>query len=260
MLQGKCALITGSVGGIGFATAKALAAQGCNIVFNGFAADAETIAARCREIEALGVKALYHGADLRNADEIIALVKAASNAFGSVEVLVNNAVVRHVAPIEDFPLERWEEAIAVNVTAAFHLIRQVLPGMRANRHGRIINMVSMYSFRAVPNRIDYITTKTALLGITRAVAVETAKSGITCNAVMPGSVETPPIAAKLRVMAEEKGVSYEQIAAGYTADKGVIGRFVAAESVAAMIAFLCSPAAADITGSVFPVDGGWTAS
>ena len=258
MLQGKCALITGSVGGIGFATATALAAQGCNIVLNGFA-DAGTVAARQREIEALGVKALYHGADLRKADDIAELVQAARDAFGGVEILVNNAVVRHVAPIEEFPIDKWEEAITVNMTAPLHLFRLVLPGMRAKKFGRIINMASMYSFRAVPNRIDYIATKSAILGITRAVAVETAKSGITCNAVMPGSVETPPIAAKLRVAAGEQGIAYEEIAARYVADKGVIGRFVAADSVAAMIVFLCSPAAADITGSVFPVDGGWTA-
>ena len=258
MLQGKCALITGSVGGIGFATAKALARQGCNIMLNGFA-DAGTVAARSSEIEALGVKALYHGADLRKAQEIADLVAAATMSFGSVDILVNNAVVRHVAPIEEFPLDRWEEALAVNMTAPLHLFRLVLPGMRARKFGRIINMVSMYSFRAPPNRIDYVATKTALLGITRAVAVETAKSGITCNAVMPGSVETSPIAAKLRVAAGEQGISYEEIAARYVADKGVTGRFVAADSVAAMIVFLCGPAAADITGSVFPVDGGWTA-
>ena len=205
------------------------------------------------------MKALYHGSDLRKAQEIADLIEAARAAFGPVDILVNNAVVRHVAPIEEFPVERWEEALAVNLTAAFHLIRGVLPGMRAKRFGRIINMVSMYSFRAVGNRIDYVTTKTALLGMTRAVAVETAKSGITCNAVCPGSVETPPIAAKLRIAAGEQGVPYDEFAARYVADKGVIGRFVGADSVAAMIAFLCGPAAADITGSVFPVDGGWTA-
>src|SRR5437868_3284617 len=138
MLQTKCALITGSVGGIGFATAKALAAQGCNIVLNGFAND-ETVAACRREIEALGVKALYHGADLRKADDIAALVKAAGDAFGSVDILVNNAVVRHVAPVEEFPIERWEEAIAVNMTAALRLIQLVVPGMRAKKFGRIVN-------------------------------------------------------------------------------------------------------------------------
>jgi 3-hydroxybutyrate dehydrogenase len=258
MMHGKCALITGSVGGIGFATATALAREGCNVVLNGFADDA-TVAARRSEIEALGVKALYHGADLRKADEIAALVEAARDAFGGVDILVNNAVVRHIAPIDEFPIDKWEEAIAVNMTAALRLVQLVLPGMRAKQFGRIVNMASMYSFRATVNRVDYIATKSAILGITRAVAVETAKAGITCNAIMPGSVETPPIAAKIRVIAQEKGVPYEQIAANYTADKGVIGRFVAADSVAGMIAFLCGPGGADITGSVFPVDGGWTA-
>jgi 3-hydroxybutyrate dehydrogenase len=258
MMQGKCALITGSVGGIGFATAKALAREGCNVVLNGFA-DEATVAARKREIEALGAKTLYHGADLRKADEIAALVETARATFGGVDILVNNAVVRHVAPVEDFPIDKWEEAIAVNMTAALRLIQLVLPGMRTKQFGRIVNIASMFSFRAVPNRIDYIATKSAILGITRAVAVETAKAGITCNAICPGSVETPPIAAKIRVMAEQQGVPYEQLAANYTADKGVIGRFVASDSVAGMIAFLCGPGGADITGSVFPVDGGWTA-
>jgi 3-hydroxybutyrate dehydrogenase len=258
MLQGKCALVTGSVGGIGFAAATALAAQGCNVVLNGFT-DEATATARRREIEALGVKALYHGADLRKADDIAALVETVRATFGGVDILVNNAVVRHVAPVEEFPLDKWEEAIAVNMTAALRLIQLVLPGMRAKKFGRIVNMASMYSFRATVNRIDYIATKSAILGMTRAVAAETAKAGITCNAVMPGSVETPPIAAKIRAMAEQQGVPYEQLAANYTADKGLIGRFVAAGSVAGMIAFLCGPGGADITGAVFPVDGGWTA-
>ncbi len=182
MLTGRCALITGSIDGIGFAAAKRLAAEGCHIVLGGFA-DAARIAERRGQLESrFGVRTRHHGADLREPGEIAAMMAAAAATFGAVDILVNNAVVRHFAPIDTFPVERWDEALAVNLSAAFHLIRLALPGMRDRNFGRIVNMSSVYGTFATENRVDYVTTKTALIGLTRAVALETVRHDITCNA------------------------------------------------------------------------------
>ena len=183
MLTGKTALVTGSLGGIGFATAKALAAQGCNVMLNGFG-DPATIRARVDELEALDVGVDYHGADLRQPAQIATLVRAATQMFGAVDILMNNAVVRHFGAVETSSPEHWDEALAVNLSAPFHAIRLTLPGMKAKGWGRIINMASIYSSFATVERIDYVTTKTALLGLTRAVALECARTGVTCNATL----------------------------------------------------------------------------
>jgi 3-hydroxybutyrate dehydrogenase len=260
MLKGKCALITGSTDGLGFAIAARLAAEGCNIVLNGFA-DAETVERRRRELKTdHQVQAVYHGADLRHPAEIEDLVDVATDTFGTLDILVNNAVVRHFAPVEKFPVERWNEALAVNLSAAFHTIRLALPGMRARNFGRIINMSSAYGHFATPNRIDYVTTKTALIGMTRAVAIETVGQNITCNALCPGAVHTPAIDTRVRALAEKEKLDEEQAVAKYLADRQPSGRFIAAESIAGLVAFLCGPYGRDITGAELPVDGGWTAS
>jgi len=259
MLAGRCALITGSIDGIGFAVAKRLAAEGCNIVLGGFA-DAGRIAERRAELERLGVRTLHHGADLRNVDEIAAMMAAATAAFGATDILVNNAVVRHFAPIEEFPVERWDEALAVNLSAAFHLIRLALPAMRARNFGRIVNMSSVYGTFAVEDRVDYVTTKTALIGLTRAVALETVGHDITCNAICPGLVRTPAIAARIAAAARHDGSSEEEAAARFLAARQPTRRFVEADHIAALVVFLCGPAGRDVTGTALPVDGGWAAS
>ncbi|MGA2129667.1 MAG: SDR family oxidoreductase [Xanthobacteraceae bacterium] len=258
-LKGKCALITGSTGGIGFSTAARLAAEGCDIILNGLAG-AEEVAPRRDEIETgFGVRAMYHGADLRDPGQIADLMNAAA-AFGGVDILVNNAVVRHFAPIEDFPVERWNEALAVNLSAVFHTVRLALPGMRVRNFGRIINMSSVYGSFATANRIDYVTTKTALIGLTRAVAIETVGHDITCNAICPGLVQTPAIDARIGAEAERDGISRAEATLRFLADRQPTGRFVAGDGVAALIAFLCGPGGRDITGAALPVDGGWLAS
>ena len=219
MLTGKSALITGSTGGLGRAIAEGLAAEGCNVALNGLVADADMEPALEVLQKTHGVKAIYDSADLRKPAAIAAMVERTCAAFGGVDVLVNNAVVRHFAPIENFATELWEEALAVNLSAAFHTIRLTLPGMRARGFGRIINLASPYSFIGTVNRIDYVTTKTAILGLTRAVALETAGTGITCNAVAPGTVQTPAIDAKIKSIAKGQNVSIDVAIKDYLAER-----------------------------------------
>jgi 3-hydroxybutyrate dehydrogenase len=258
MLKGKSALVTGSLGGIGFATAKALAALGCDITLNGFAAP-EVIESCLSELRALGVRARYHGADLRQPVQIADLIATTTRDHGSLDILVNNAVVRYFGAVENFAPEDWDEALAVNLSAPFHTIRLALPGMKQAGWGRIINMASIYGLFATVNRIDYITTKTALIGLTRAVALETARTGITCNAICPGTVLTPAIDWRLRQEMQRDGTSFEEAEENFLAVRQPSRRFVKDDNVAALIAFLCSPQAGDINGSALPIDGAWAA-
>jgi 3-hydroxybutyrate dehydrogenase len=260
MLAGKSALITGSTGGLGRAIAEGLAAEGCNVALNGLVADADMAPALEVLQKTHGVKAIYDSADLRKPAAIAMMVERTCAAFGGVDVLVNNAVVRHFAPIENFATELWEEALAVNLSAAFHTIRLTLPRMRARGFGRIINLASPYSFIGTVNRIDYVTTKTAILGLTRAVALETAGTGITCNAVAPGTVQTPAIDSKIKSIAKGQDVSIDVAIKDYLAERQPGGRFIAMEGVAALVVFLCGPKARDISGAAVPLDCGWTVS
>ena len=197
MLKGRCALITGSTQGLGYAMAERLAAEGCNIVMNGFG-EKDEIESRRRKLEsAHGVRAIHHGADVADAGQIADLVATARKTFGTVDVLINNAVVRYFSPIEEFKPEDWDRALAVNLSAAFHTVRLALPGMRERDFGRIVNVASVYGLFATVNRVDYVTTKTALIGFTRAIALETARSNITCNAICPGTIPTPNIEGRL---------------------------------------------------------------
>jgi 3-hydroxybutyrate dehydrogenase len=260
LLSGKCALITGSTQGLGLAAARRFATAGCHIVLNGFA-EPEVVAAIRGELEREhGVRTLYCGADLRQPAEIEGMMAASAAAFPAVDILVNNAVTRHAAPVEAFPVEKWEEALAVNLSAAFHTIRLALPGMRQRNWGRILNVSSIYGFRGAANRIGYIATKTALLGVTRAVALETLGQNITCNAVCPGTVPTPVHEATMQRMMAAESLSREAAEQRFLADKQPTGRFIQSDDVAALMLFLCGPESRDITGAAFPIDGSWSIS
>jgi 3-hydroxybutyrate dehydrogenase len=258
-LAGKCALITGSVRGLGLAAAQRLAASACHIVLNGLEPAGDAAAIR-EDLQRHGVRSLYCRADLRHPDAIEQMVHEATEAFGSIDILINNAVVRHAGSIEHFGKAEWDESLAVNLSAAFHTIRLTVPRMKQNGWGRIVNVSSIYGLRGAPNRVGYVTSKTALIGLTRAVALETAPHGITCNAVCPGTSETPVHEEALTAVMAEAGVSRGEAERRFFAGKQPTGRFIATGHVASLIAFLCGPEAADITGAVLPIDGGWSAS
>jgi 3-hydroxybutyrate dehydrogenase len=259
-LKNKCALITGSTGGLGLATAKRFAAAGCNIVLSGFCEPGRIAQVR-EEIETeFEVRTVYASADLRRPHEIEQMFRESATAFGGVDILVNNAVVRCAAPVEEFPVDAWDEGIAVNLSAAFHTIRLALPGMRERGWGRIINVSSIYGLIGAANRINYVTCKTALIGMTRAVALEVLGQNITCNAVCPGSVLTPVHeAAIVKTMAEER-LSRAEAEARFHAGKQPGGRFIAAEDVADLMVFLCGPGSRDINGAALPIEGAWSIS
>lgn len=260
MSENKCALVTGSIRGLGYAIAKDLAMAGCHVVLHGLEPDEIANDAAETLRKASGRDVLLSRADLAQVGQIEAMMLEAQHQFGNVDIVVNNAVVRHFSPAEELPTAHWDESIAVNLSAAFHTSRLAIPGMRARAWGRIINMSSVYGSSAAVNRIGYVTTKTGIIGMTRAIALETATSGITCNAVCPGTVPTPAIVERIAGIAAAAGVSQEQAARDYLAERQPTGRFVALESVAAMVRFLCSDAGRDITGSALHIDGGWTAA
>jgi 3-hydroxybutyrate dehydrogenase len=255
MLKGKWALVTGATAGLGLAMAENLAGAGANIVLHDLVEPNDT---RDCLRSRFGVEALSAAADLSQRSAIETMMADLLGRLGAIDILVNNAVVRHFAPVEDFAPERWEQAIAVNLSAPFHLIRLALPAMKRRGWGRIINMASVYSTRAVVDRIDYVTTKTAILGMTRAVAIETTTRGITCNALCPGTLPTPAITAKIASIAAGEGRSIDETTRDYLAARQPTGRFIAMEAVGSMAVFLCSEAAQDITGAALPIDGGWS--
>jgi 3-hydroxybutyrate dehydrogenase len=260
MLKGKTALITGSTQGLGQAIAERLAAEGCNVMLNGFG-EARAIEASQQKIEKdHGVRALHHGADLGDPKQVAALVEATLSSFGGVDVLVNNAVVRHFAPIEQFKPEDWDRALAVNLSAAFHTTRLIVPGMRQRDFGRIVNIASIFGLRGTVNRVDYVTTKTALIGFTRAVALETASQNITCNAVCPGSSPTPAIEQRLADFMKKEGLARDEAVKAFMSSRQPSGRFVQPHKVAGLVAFLCGPDGSDTTGSAISIDGGWNAA
>lgn len=258
-LSGKRALVTGSTQGLGFATACRLAADGCDVVVHGLAEAVTLDALRAGLERDYGVRVLSSAADLRKAEDIAALMEAAIRSFGGVDILVNNAVARHTAPVHDFTPADWEDSIAVNLTAAFHTTRLALPGMKRNRWGRIVNVSSIYGLRGAVNRVGYVTTKTALLGLTRAVALETARDGITCNAICPGTSESPVHEDALARLISTTGYSRQEAEAQLLTGKQPSARLISADGIAALIAFLCGNDAASITGATLPVDAGWSA-
>ncbi|HEV8394148.1 MAG TPA: SDR family NAD(P)-dependent oxidoreductase [Vicinamibacterales bacterium] len=259
-LEGRCALITGSTQGLGLAAAHRFAAAGAHVVLSGLASPEEAAATASALESAHGVRALYAAGDLSRPADIESIVDTAKRAFGAVDILVNNAVVRHAAPIEAFGADRWDEGLAVNLSAAFHLIRLTVPMMQAGGWGRILNVSSIYGFKGAANRVAYVTTKTALLGLTRAVALEGLPHGITCNAVCPGTTETPVHEAAIQASMATQSITREEAERRFFATKQPTGRFISAEQVAALMVFLCGPDASDINGAALPVDGAWSAS
>jgi len=259
-LRGRAALVTGSTEGLGLAIAEALALAGSSVMLNGLEPD-DALRAKCAELgERAGVSVLYHRADVADASAVEGLVRATVAEFGAVDVLVNNAVVRHFAAIVDFPPERWDAALAVNLSAAFHAIRLSLPGMRRRNYGRIFNMTSVYGLRGTVDRVDYITTKAALLGLTRSVALENLDFDVTCHSICPGSVLTPSTEGRIIKLMEDRNLPREQAEDAFLKGKQPGGRFVSPKNVTDLLVFLCGPIARDMTGGMLPVEAGWLVS
>jgi 3-hydroxybutyrate dehydrogenase len=261
-LKGKCALVTGSTAGLGLAIARALAGAGCNVVLNNIVPRDEGSAVASALAQEFGVETVYEQADISSLPQIERLVSVAKERFGAIDIVVNNAVVRHFAPIEKLTPAEWDLSLAVNLSAPFNIARLTLPMMRTRGFGRIFNLSSYYGSRGAENRIGYVTTKTALIGMTRAIALEAGNgdADITCNAICPGTLPTPDILGRIEKIAAVQNISEDAATQQYLAGRRPVGRFVANESIADLIVFLCGPGGRDITGAVLPVDGGWTAT
>ena len=259
MLKGKTALITGSTSGIGQGIAEALAAQGCNIVLNGFGNASEIEILRTKMARAHDVTVHYDGADMSKADAITAMMDKAIQEFGAVDILVNNAGILHVAPIDEFPVDKWNAVIAIDLVASFHTIRRALSPMKECRWGRIINVASAYALIASPSMSAYAAAKHGVAGLTKAVALEVAEHGITVNAVCPGYVLTPLVEKQIPDTAKARGITEEQVVKDVLLAAQPTKQFVTVGQIAALCAFLASDDAASITGAILPIDGGWTA-
>ncbi|MGB7204067.1 MAG: 3-hydroxybutyrate dehydrogenase [Anderseniella sp.] len=259
MLNGKTALVTGSTSGIGLAMAEELARAGANIMLNGLG-DKDEIESTIASLEkSTGVKVAFTSANLMKPEECVMLVKATQKQFGMLDILVNNAGMQHVAPIDEFPTEKWDAIISLNLTACFHTIRTALPAMKKARWGRIINTGSAHSLIASPYKSAYVAAKHGLGGLTKTVALEVAEHAITCNTICPGYVATPLVEAQIASTAKARNMSEEDVKQKVILEAQPTKQFVTVEQVAKLTAFLCSDAAASITGTLLPIDGGWTA-
>jgi 3-hydroxybutyrate dehydrogenase len=259
MLKGKTALVTGSTSGIGLATARALAQAGANVMLNGFGEAAAIEKERAGLEKAFGVKVLYSSADMSKPAEIAAMIRTAEKSFGALDVLVNNAGIQHVANIEDFPIEKWDAVIAINLSASFHTIRATVPGMKKRQWGRIINIASAHGLVASGQKVAYVSAKHGLVGMTKVVAIETANAGITCNAICPGWVLTPLVQKQIDDRAKASGKTVREAEIALLSEKQPMHQFTRPESIGALAVFLASDAAATITGSAYSIDGGWVA-
>ena len=259
MLKGKTALVTGSTSGIGRGIATRLASEGARIILNGFGDAGEIEQLRAGLAKAHGVAVTYDGADMSKADAIEAMMRKAIAAFGAVDLLINNAGIQHVAPVDEFPVDRWNAILAINLSAAFHTTRLALPAMKARRWGRIVNIASAHALVASPFKSAYVAAKHGIAGFTKAVALEVAEQGITVNAVCPGYVRTPLVEKQILDIAKARGISEEAVIRDVLLAVQPTKQFVTVDQVAALTAFLCADDAASITGAVLPIDGGWTA-
>src|SRR5215468_2633067 len=259
MLKGKSAVVTGSTSGIGLAIARALAKEGANVTINGFGDKAAIEAERSAIEKEFGVKSIYSAADMTKPPEIVEMIHTAERSFGRVDVLVNNAGIQHVAPIEEFPVDKWNAIIAINLVASFHTVRLALPAMKANKWGRIINTASAHSLVASPFKSAYVTAKHGLTGLTKTVALELATFGVTVNCISPGYVWTPLVEKQIPDTMRARGLTEEQVKQDVLLAAQPTKQFVTIDHVASLALYLCGDDAAQITGSNLSIDGGWTA-
>jgi 3-hydroxybutyrate dehydrogenase len=259
MLKDKVAIVTGSTSGIGLGIASALAAEKAHVMLNGFGDRAAIEKIRKELADRHNIKADYSPADMSKPAEIASMIAAAERDLGGVDILVNNAGIQHVAPVEDFPDDRWDAIIAINLSAAFHAIKAALPQMKRRGWGRIINIASAHGLVASGEKAGYVAAKHGLVGLTKVVAIETANSGVTCNAICPGWVLTPLVQKQVEAKAKEAGISIDQAKADLLREKQPMLHFTSPEQIGALAVFLCSDGAATITGAPVSIDGGWTA-
>ncbi len=259
MPNGKNALITGSTSGIGKGVANSLAEAGCNVVLNGSRPMEQAEETRQELQDDFGIKALYQQADLRDYQAVVEMIEKAVNKLGSIDILVNNAGIQHVSPIEEFPLDKWEGIIDLNLKAGFYTIKNTVPVMKRQNWGRIVNIASAHALVASPHKSAYVSAKHGLAGLTKTVALETAESGITCNAICPGYVRTPLVEGQIEDTAKSRGISKDEVVRDVMLHAQQTKQFTSIEDIGKMAVFLCSDAAKNITGSMLPIDGGWTA-
>ena len=259
MLNGKAAIVTGSTSGIGLGIARALAGAGCDVMLNGFGEAAVIETERAQIAKDFGVRVGFNSADMAKPAAIERMVEAATAELGRVDILVNNAGIQHTAPVESFPIERWDAVIAINLSSNFHAIRAALPQMRKRNWGRIINIASTHGLVASVDKAAYVAAKHGVLGLTKVVALETATTGITCNAICPGWVLTPLVEKQITERASSEKISIDQAKADLLGEKQPSHEFATPEQIGAVAVFLCSEAGAQIRGVALPVDGGWTA-
>jgi len=258
-LKSRSAVVTGSTSGIGLAYARALAKEGANVMINGFGAPADIEKERAALESEFGVRALHSPADMTKPDEIRTMIADAEKAFGAVDILINNAGVQFVAPVEEFPIDKWNQIIAINMSAAFHAMAAAAPGMKARKWGRIISTASAHSLVASPFKSAYVTAKHGLAGLTKTVALELATFGVTVNCISPGYVWTPLVENQIPDTMKARGLTREQVINDVLLDAQPTKEFVQSDQVAALAVFLCSDAASQITGANLSIDGGWTA-
>jgi 3-hydroxybutyrate dehydrogenase len=258
-LRGKVALVTGSTSGIGLGIARAFAAEGCHVVLNGFGPAADIEQTKDEISTAFRVKVSYSSADMSRPDKIAEMVATTLAEFGRLDILVNNAGIQHVSPLEQFPVEKWDQILSINLSSAFHTMRLALPAMRSQKFGRIINIASTHGLVASPFKAAYVAAKHGIVGLTKVAALETAEDGITCNAICPGYVYTPLVEAQIDSQAKAHGISRDQVIRDVLLAQQPNRRFATVEEIGALAVFLASDAAASITGTALPADGGWTA-